>query len=114
MSNSISYVSALSTFLFIVRSERNLKPSCVDIARASSLVTKVTKYKDILLLRFNTLNWIWIKFIILLTMQWNIIGSTSNEDSVEDGKGKKTSFETEMIQIKEDNNETEIINTELS
>ena len=102
MSNSISYVSALSTFLFIVLSERNLKPSCVDIARTSSLVIKVTiKY-------LNTL-----KFIIL-TMQWNMIGSTSNEDSVEDGKGKKTSFETEMIQIKEDNNETEIVNTELS
>ena len=44
----------------------------------------------------------------------NIVGPTSNEDSVEDGKGKKTSFETEMIQIKEDNNDTEIINTELS
>ena len=101
MSNSISYVSALSTFLFIVLSERNLKLSCVDIARASSLVIKVTKY-------FNT-----FKFIIL-TMELNIVGSTSNEDSVEDGKGKKTSFETEMIQIKEDNNETEIINTELS
>ena len=43
MSNSISYVSALSTFLFIVRSERNLKPLCVDIARTSSLVIKVTK-----------------------------------------------------------------------
>ena len=42
----------------------------------------------------------------------NIVGPTSNEDSVEDGKGKKTSFETEMIQIKEDNNDTEIINTE--
>ena len=101
MSNSISYVSALSTFLFIVLSERNLKPSCVDIARTSSLVIKVTKY-------FNTL-----KFLIL-TMELNIVGSTSNEDSVEDGKGKKTSFETEMIQIKEDNNETEIVNTELS
>ena len=51
---------------------------------------------------------------MILTMQWNIVGPTSNEDSVEDGKGKKTSFETEMIQIKEDNNDTEIINTELS
>ena len=51
---------------------------------------------------------------MILTMQLNIVGPTSNEDSVEDGKGKKTSFETEMIQIKEDNNETEILHTELS
>ena len=51
---------------------------------------------------------------MILTMQLNIVGPSSNEDSVEDGKGKKTSFETEMIQIKEDNNDTEIINTELS
>ena len=99
MSNSISYVSALSTFLFIVRSERNLKPSCVDIARTSSLVIKV-----------NILMFI----VHCKTLNLCYVGSTSNEDSVEDGKGKKTSFETEMIQIKEDNNETEILHTELS